>query len=56
MMSADIVSKTYLGAFFLILKEQDFPEVNCQNDLSIQDTPNKMSGAVTMFGSPFDAM
>lgn len=26
-MGADIVSKTYLGAFFLILKEQDFPKL-----------------------------
>lgn len=39
-----------------VLQGQDSPEVNCQNDLSGRDAPHKMSGAVTMFGSPFDAM
>lgn len=55
-MCADIVSKTYLGGFFQFLKEQRFPEVSCQKDLSIQGTPYKMSCTVTMFKSPFDAM
>lgn len=46
----------YLGGFFPFLKEQRFPEVSCQKDLSIQGTPYKMSCTVTMFKSPFDAM
>lgn len=42
--------------FLYILQEKDFPEVSCQKDLSIQDTPYKMSCTVTMFKSPFNAM
>lgn len=56
MIRGDIVCKVVSGGISPVLQGQDFPEVNCQNDLSRRDAPYEMSGAVTPFASPFDAM